>query len=140
MDTTEITRTLAGEPGFCGVFARDRLPKKTKRPAGLVINTDKASEPGTHWVAYYIGADGRAEYFDPLGDPIPDNEILSFVKRNNKAWQLTVQNLIPYQSTVSSKCGQFCIFFLRHRLNGRSICQISASLSLNPDVNESIVS
>lgn len=37
---------------FKGVFSLDKIPKFiTRRPATLVVNTDKASQPGTHWLA-----------------------------------------------------------------------------------------
>ena len=140
MNTQQINKALSSEPNFVGCFARDRLPKKTKRPAGLVINTDKASESGSHWVAYFISDDGRSEYFDPLGEPIPSNEILKFVKHNaGNAWMNTVYNNASFQSNYSTKCGQFCIFYLRNRLRGRSICEVHALLSRNKAVNDSIV-
>lgn len=140
MDSLEINKRLKNEPNFYGVFARDRLPHKTPRPAGLVINTDKSSEPGSHWIAYYIDASGRAEIFDPLADEVPRNEILSFVERNNRDTGLgTVANVIPFQSTTSSRCGPFSIFYLKNRLNNRSLCEIHALLSRSAAVNDAIV-
>ena len=140
MNTQEIIKVLSSEPNFVGCFARDKLPKKTKRPAGLVINTDKAAESGSHWVAYYISGEGRSEYFDPLGEPVPRNDILKFVKRNSgNAWMNTVYNNTSFQSDDSTKCGQFCIFYLRNRLRGRSTCEVHAMLSRNADVNDTIV-
>lgn len=140
MNTIEITRAMNKVPGFVGCFARDQLPIRTKRPAGLIFNTDPSTKSGTHWIAYYISGDGQSELFDPLGKPIAHNEIFEFVKRNGPpGWPSTVCNSIAYQSDSSSKCGQFCIFYLKRRLRGSSICEIYASLSQDADVNESIV-
>ena len=140
MNTKEITTALAGEAAFVGVFARDELPVRTQRPAGLVINHDDSSQPGSHWVCYYIGEEGASEYFDPLGDPVPNNEIMRFIKRNSDGWQKTVRNTIAYQADGSSRCGDFCVFYLRNRLNGVSLCEIHALLSRNPAVNDGVVS
>lgn len=138
MNTDEIIKKLENEKNFVGVFPRDRLPKRTGRPAGLVINMDKAKDSGSHWVAYFISANGSSEYFDPLGEPPPRNEIQDFLKRNGSNGWLGWNN-IPFQSSESGKCGEFCILFLRNRLKGRSTCEVHALLSQNSAVNDSIV-
>lgn len=138
MNSLEINKQLRNEPDFFGVYARDRLPRKTPRPSGLVINTDRSTEPGSHWIAYFIDAVGHAEIFDPLASEIPKNEILDFVKRNNSGLG-TAANVVPFQSDTSSKCGQFCVFYLKNRLNGRSLCEIHALLSRSAAVNDAIV-
>ena len=139
MNSKEIAEALDGEPGFAGVFARDQLPERTERPAGLVINHDVSSRPGSHWVCYFISEAGESEYFDPLGDHVPENEIMEFIKRNSDGWRKTVRNNIAFQAEESSRCGDFCIFYLRNRLNGASVCQIHALLSRDRGVNDVIV-
>lgn len=139
MNTEQIIKSLSLYPDFAGVFARDQLPHFTKRPAGLIVNTDPASKSGSHWLAYFIDAEGRSEFFDPLGDPVPDNEILKFIKRNSKGWMNTTYSNIPFQSVASDKCGEFCIFYLKNRFKGYSSCLVHALLSQNPNVNDSIV-
>lgn len=140
MDTNEIIKALKNEPGFVGCFARDRLPRKTKRPAGLVVNSDKSSSRGTHWMAYFIDAGGNSEFFDPLGNSIPNNEILRFVRRNGcEGWPSVTWNSIPFQADTSWKCGAFCIHYLKNRLRGKSLCEIFATLSHNPEVNDAVV-
>lgn len=140
MNTHQIEKAMAGVPGFVGCFARDQLPRKTTRPAGLIVNTDRSTEAGTHWLCYFIDSNGQSEFFDPLGQPIPKNEILQFAKRNGPSgWPSTVVNGFAYQSETSTKCGDFCIYYLTRRLNGSSICEIHATLSSNASVNDSIV-
>jgi hypothetical protein len=52
-----------------GVYARNRLPRRLNVPSALVENTDPDDRPGTHWVALYIDANSRGEYYDPTGRP-----------------------------------------------------------------------
>lgn len=140
MNTIEKMQQMAGVPSFVGVFPRDRLPSRTPRPAGLIVNTDKSTSEGTHWIAYFIGTDGQSELFDPLGSPPPRNEIMRFMLRNgNKGWPSITWNNIAFQSDTSWRCGAFCIYYLKRRLGGSSICEIVTSLSADTSVNDSIV-
>ena len=54
---------------FRGVFSSDCLPKHVRKGVAhaFVINTDPHYKPGTHWVAVYVSAFGRATYFDSFG-------------------------------------------------------------------------
>ena len=38
-------------------------------PAAFVCNTDDGDEPGEHWIALYLDADGRGDYFCSYGLP-----------------------------------------------------------------------
>ena len=40
-------------PDFRGVFMRDTLPDKPREKECGVLNLNKSSEPGSHWVAFY---------------------------------------------------------------------------------------
>jgi len=87
MDSNEITREMLGYKNFIGVFPRDKLPLKLKRPCGLVINTDSAQEPGEHWVAIYLLRNGKGEYFDPFGLPPLHKDLTKFMyKQSPKGW------------------------------------------------------
>ena len=48
----EIQKYYENEPRFNGVFSRDNLPKKIKDGA-YVINLDKYTYIGTHWIALF---------------------------------------------------------------------------------------
>ena len=54
---------------FKGVYARNKLPRRLNVPSALIGNTDPVDRPGTHWVALYIDANSRGEYYDPTGRP-----------------------------------------------------------------------
>ena len=69
MDTLQIARLLAMDPRarsiFRGVVSKDGLPTTIDGalPAAFVCNTDDGDEPGEHWIALYLDADGRGDYF-----------------------------------------------------------------------------
>ena len=111
MDTNDINRLLLNEKKFIGVFALDKLPKKTiKKPASLIINTDVSSKKGDHWVALLL-TKNQAYYFDSFGLQIIDHQILSFLSQQ-KFRKVTYSNKC-IQSITSDKCGLFCILFIK---------------------------
>jgi hypothetical protein len=69
MNTLEIDTLLKkhphSRPVFKGVYARYRLPRLLNVPSALVGNTDPDHRMGQHWVAIYIDANSRGEYYDP---------------------------------------------------------------------------
>jgi hypothetical protein len=73
MNTLEIDTLLKkhphSRPVFKGVYARNRLPRLLNVPSALVVNTDPDHRMGQHWVAMYIDANSRGEYYDPTGTP-----------------------------------------------------------------------
>ena len=66
MDTLQIARSI-----FRGVVPKDGLPTTIDGalPAAFVCNTDDGDEPGKHWIALYLDADGRDDYFCSYGLP-----------------------------------------------------------------------
>ena len=127
MDTTQIHHVLSNHPStkscFKGVFASDEFPNKINRHRKqcYVVNTDPSSKPGLHWVAFYY-SDGEGFFFDSYGNP-PDfykHEFKEHLDRNADSWTYNTKRL---QGTMSSVCGQYCIFFLIKR------CRSSPKLS-----------
>ena len=57
----EIQKYYQNEPRFNGVYSRDNLPKI--KDGVYVINLDKYSDTGTHWVALYVH-NNNVIYFD----------------------------------------------------------------------------
>ena len=73
MNTLEIDTLLKkhphSRPVSKGVYARNRLPRLLSVPSALVGNTDPDHRMGQHWVAIYIDANSKGEYYDPTGIP-----------------------------------------------------------------------
>lgn len=131
MDTLQLTSVLSESPytrkTFLGVFPSDWLPKQRlhQRPAGLVVNTHPHNLPGEHWLAIYLTADGRGEFFDSYGhpptSPLFPKPILRFLRKNVRE---TVFQTRQLQASDSVVCGYHCIFFLQLRSKGLSFEQI----------------
>jgi hypothetical protein len=102
------------------VFPSDKLPRTIDRyPCGFIANTDPASEPGTHWVAYYFPSEEKGEFFDRYGHA-PEYYRKSFGDfLKSHAWDFNRRKL---QSARSDVCGQYCIFY--HRARGQSMSMI----------------
>ena len=109
---------------FRGVFSSDGLPKQVRKGVAhaFVINTDPHDKPGTHWVAVYVSAFGRATYFDSFGmSPFPKT-IADFLSYNQ--WTLRI-NPVTIQSFGASTCGLYCVLFIRHMCKGKKLTKFS---------------
>jgi len=115
MYSGEINYILKSIPGFVGVFPRDKVPKPRYLPSFYVVNYDSSAEPGEHWVAIHLDAEGRGEYFDPFGLPPLHPQIRKFMQSYCKQWQFSVKDI---QHAQSIKCGSYCISFVKQRSRG----------------------
>ena len=95
---------------FRGVFMIENLPKKPNFHESAIVNLQKLSQEGSHWVAYRkIGK--IVEYFDSFGNLRPPKEIEIYFR----ACQV-YYNREGYQDLVQSNCGQNCIKFFQNKL------------------------
>ena len=112
-------------PNFRGVFMRDELPKKPWKKECGIVNFDKRSEPGTHWVAYY--KDGRNRfYFDSYGQVILQ-EVADYLKteaekKNDEA--VIARNTDIVQEFNTKICGHLCLYVLKSFSIGQSFRDI----------------
>ena len=83
----------------------------------LVVNTDKADEPGTHWIAIIIDKNGYGEYFDSYGLPPMHHEIVKFLKNNTNNY---FYNKKLIQCLTCITCGHYCIAYIILRSKGYS--------------------
>jgi hypothetical protein len=83
MNTLEINTLLKkhphSRPVLNGVYARNRLPRLLNVPSALVGNTDLDHPMGQHWIAIYIDANSRGEYYDPTGRPPHESAYVNFM-------------------------------------------------------------
>jgi hypothetical protein len=93
----------------------DMLPYgKVKLPFCAIINTSKASHPGTHWVGLIIQKDGTAYFFDSYGMPPYVKEIQYFIKMHSKKLVVNTQQI---QRSNSRVCGLYAFFFIYFLIN-----------------------
>ena len=112
----EIQKSYHDEPKFEGVYSRDNLPNKIKDGA-YVINLDKHSDIGTHWIALYV-KNNDITYFDSFGVEHISKEIKAFIQnRNIKA------NIFRIQAYDSIICGYFCIEFVNFMLKVKTLTE-----------------
>ena len=119
MDGHTIQDILSREaaPIFQGVYAADKIPP-LRMGSAIIVNTDKSTEPGMHWLALYQDREAL-EFFDSYGQS-PDFYGFSFT---NVKW-----NNIPLQSITSNVCGAYCIYYILKRCQGYSMYSIIEKL------------
>lgn len=125
-------------PLFEGVFASDTLPRRLhKRPALLIANTDPISQPGQHWVAFFIDKNGEGEFWDSYGMPPLVKNHRKFLDRLCKKWS---HNPTSLQSLDSNVCGEYCVLYLVHRAHGYTLRSfVKKWFTSNPKKNDQVV-
>ncbi len=104
---------------FIGVFPADCMPlqvlRARSRDTCFIVNTDRRSLPGKHWLAFYYNSRDRSlDYFDSFGLPL---SFYRFVSSNFGGGGLnlklnTVNRRGMLQSVSSAACGYYCVLYL----------------------------
>ena len=111
------------EPRFNGVYSRSNLPDKIKDWT-YVINLDKPSDFGTHWIALY--SSNNVTYFESCRFEHIPREIRIFIRYKN-----IKTNIFRIQAYDSVMCGYFCIGFLDFMLKEKSLPDFTNLFSPN---------
>ena len=112
------------ESRFNGLYSRDNLSNKIKDGA-YVINLDKHSDIGTHWVALWVNIN-NVTYFDSFGVEHIPKEIKTFIKNKN-----VKTNIFRMQAYDSIMCGYFRIAFSDFMFKGKSLTEYQNLFSPN---------
>lgn len=138
MNSKEIRKILLRHLGssFMGVYARNTLPNRVTIPAAIVCNTDKDTETGEHWVAFYIDLNRNLEYYDSYGLPPIHKEFYDFLKSQSNKWTWNSKCVQKPDSTV---CGEHCIFYLIHKFRGLTLKEIQFMFGDDLRFNDCIV-
>ena len=114
--TLEISNALSQFKIFKGAFPCNLIPlEKISPPFGLVINTDRDDQPGSHWVAIYVTRSGHGEYFDSFAFPPTVKEISDFLAKQDTCFCCS---RVVIQHPASVACGHFAVGFLYARFSG----------------------
>jgi hypothetical protein len=144
MNSAQIDYSLRRDPCtsdmWRGVFPLDYLKTAARAsmtlPAGYIVNTAPSTHDGKHWVAFYF-TEGGAEYFDSYGFKPTKPELLKFLKvHGHSRWTMNSQRL---QGSLSTVCGQHCIFYLTLRARGWSAKEIGEQFGQERDWNDGMV-
>ena len=117
-----------GLPNFF-VLPVDKLRgRKLKPKQACVVNLDKSTGPGTHWVGIYNAPNQKfVLYYDSFGVP-PDTRIQSFIRTSHKPFISLTHHL---QDIYASSCGYYVMHFLHELNNGKTLGQYLSQWSLN---------
>lgn len=97
---------------FRGTYMRDKMPKKPLRNECAVVNIDKYTGPGTHWVAY-CKKNNEIFYFDSFGALPPCKELVQYFNSGIDKPKI-YYNYASYQKYDTVICGHLCMSFLNH--------------------------
>lgn len=141
MDSIQLERALSSHketaPFFGGVFAADELPGNCHHPIALIVNTDPSWKQGTHWIAIFVDANGRGEYFDSYGIRPFIKEHINFLNRECSTWRYNRKQI---QGWTSATCGNYSSLFLVFRCLGYTMRQFTKCFnSGNTGKNDLIV-
>ncbi|MDI9312531.1 MAG: hypothetical protein QM535_20135 [Limnohabitans sp.] len=122
---------------FGGVYSRDNLPNKIKKPIGFIVNTDREKDPGEHWVAFILLKNDFGEYFDSFGMRPLHHEFKFFLEKNcQNGW---IYNPVILQHPFSTSCGKYCIAFLKCRFNNIPFYKFINFFGPDQKVNENVL-
>ena len=141
MDTLELASCL-GQSKFKnvtivspGVFASDQLPILLQENCCFIANLDPITKPGSHWVALFF-QDGKCEYFCSYALSPPEYFKKYIRKNTGSAPRVNDTRLQNYFSTV---CGEYCLYFLCNRAEGKSLREIVNSFTPELSRNDGVV-
>ena len=117
-----------------GICAADQLPVK-EYPGAYIVNTDESHQPGQHWVAFYT-ANEVTECFDSFGQN-PGKYSKKIEEWLSDNYRIVQNDTI--QSSDSTVCGQYCMYFVLLRAYGFSMEDVLSSFNKNTKINDKFV-
>lgn len=141
MNSSEIYQALAcllpkNEIPFY-IASADTLRSLTKNstyPYVVIQNTDRADEPGWHWVSWFVHSINDAEWFDSYGLPPRIYKDIEWPAKN-----VIAENCRSLQSINSDVCGQYCVYFAYLRIIGLSYENFMSSFKVRSKSNDAMV-
>ena len=121
---------------FGGVYPIDLIPTDLPRPSIIVVNQDRSTGKGTHWVVLHYKKDNITEHFDSVGRK-PMKYIHNLLISKNMSYMYNNKRIQNYGSNT---CGLFCLFYSFYSYRKVSFQHIMNMFSDNLLSNESIVS
>jgi hypothetical protein len=118
MNTIQILEILSNDPFskkyFKNVLAIDELPNSSKKikNSAFIINTDKKTEKGEHWLSVFYDGQSNCQFFDSLGLGPEIYNLENFIINTSKA---AFTNKYAVQSIFSEYCGYYAILFVMIR-------------------------
>jgi hypothetical protein len=115
MNTLQIENILFNDykskKYFKAVIEIDELPRSKRKikNSAYVINTDKKSGQGEHWISFFYDKNSNCEFFDSLGFGPEFYSLDGFLLKTGKK---VFTNNFAIQSIFSEYCGYYAILFV----------------------------
>lgn len=93
---------------YAGTFALDKLPKIVEYPSSMIINNQKSTQPGGHWISIHFDRNKRASFFDSYAQSAKSYNLEIFLKKHSISF---TESTKPIQA-FSSYCSYYCILFV----------------------------
>ena len=98
---------------------RDAIPRTANTSDCGIVNLNKSSKPGSHWVAYYKINDLRT-YFESFGQ-VTLYGVQKYLKKKWEEGKKVIQrNTDIVQQPNTSICGHLCLYILKSLSNKMS--------------------
>jgi hypothetical protein len=140
MNTGQLLKCVRSDPTLnsqCdGVYPVNRIPTPEGYPVCVIVNLDPHNKPGSHWIAIHIDQEGFGVFFDSYGRRPEKKQIKSYLQQNCRDWTTSGRAV---QSPFSSTCGQYCVYFLYHRVRGRTVGDILGDFGEDLEENDTKV-
>jgi len=120
LSDTTIKNFCSSDPHFIACIPQAYLLQRSFKPGYYILNLDKPSGPGTHWVLLYCYPT-YSVYFDAYGE-VPTGTALSVCKKWN--CPITQHNTHDYQSLGSNDCGYYCLFIAKGLNQGHTLSNL----------------
>lgn len=113
---------------------RDNIPRYSS--GSMIINTDKVSGSGIHWVSIYDSPENKnIEYFDPFG-VVPLPEIENYMRSSGKR---VLYNNRQLQNIRSNLCGWYCMYYIIERSKGRDPYDVIMDFTQEPSKSNELM-
>ena len=124
---------------FCGVYSIDNVNKGIyeKENFSIILNLDKSTGPGTHFVSVYATKD-TLEYVDSFGFPPFISHVLRMLKKLCKRRKF-VYNEKTIQPDKSHFCGLYSLAYLLSKDFGFTLREYQRIFTENPIENNDIL-
>jgi hypothetical protein len=109
-----LTNDIFSKKFFKKVYAIDQIPNDNKKykNAAFIINTDKKTGKGEHWLAVFYDKNNNSQFFDSLGFGPEFYGLSEFLLKTSKN---SITNKFGVQSFLSEYCGFYSILFIMIR-------------------------
>ena len=125
-----IVKRLQRVETFIGSFPSDEIPKCSSFPSFFVLNTDKSTQKGTHWLAIRED-ENLIEVYDSLNLKNYPDSIKSYLSSK------PIRKIRKIQPNKSFLCGLYSCFFILYRQShsfSATLSKFSRKLSVNDEI------